>query len=81
LIVERLIRGGEVYAEMGAEIGKAGSPGGTPTRVRVADGKTVKIKHVLEGTIIQIGSKSHEFLRDESDVFARVDKNGYLLLH
>jgi predicted RNA-binding protein Jag len=81
VVVEGLLRGGEIYAEFGAEIGEAGTRGGIPTCIRVPDGQTIKIKYALEGTIIQIGKKSHQFLHFEKDVFARIDKHGYLQLH
>jgi uncharacterized protein (DUF342 family) len=81
VVVEGMLRGGEVYAEFGAEIGEAGTRGGIPTCIRVPDGQTIKIKYALEGTIVQIGNKSHQFLHFEKDVFARVDEKGYFLLH
>jgi uncharacterized protein len=81
LYVDGSVRGGDIYAAMGAEIEEVGSRGAAPTRIRVAEGQTIKIKSVMEGTIIQIGNRSYQFFQSEQNVFARLNREGHLLLH
>jgi hypothetical protein len=81
LHIEGMVRGGELYAELGVEIVDAGSEGGVRTTIRVPDGQTIRIEKVMDGNVIQIGNKKHHFLQDTQNVFARVDREGGLLLY
>ncbi|MEW9671357.1 flagellar assembly protein A [Ammoniphilus sp. 3BR4] len=81
LQVSGMVRGGQVYAALGADIGEAGTPGGRPTRIHVPFGQTIRIKYVMEGTYLQIGNQTHQFLTADNDVFARIDREGNWLFH
>lgn len=81
LQISGMVRGGQVYAALGAEIGEAGTPGGMSTRIHVPPGQTIRIKHVMEGTYLQIGNKTHQFLMADYDVIARIDREGNWLFH
>ena len=78
--VQGVLLGGEVFASMGIEVEKTGSPEGTITRIIVPEGQTIKIKHAMKKTLIQIGSHTHNFVQSEQNVFARVNPEGKLLL-
>jgi uncharacterized protein len=81
VLIRGVMRGGEVFSKMGIEIGEAGTRGGTLTRIQVPKEQTIKINSVMEGTVIQIGNKSYEFLSSTQNVFARVNTDGHLLLY
>jgi uncharacterized protein len=73
LKVNGIVRGGELYARLGAIIKEAGSEGGAPTRISVPANQKIKIDLVREGTIIQIGKISHAFQKDERLIEAFLD--------
>ncbi|MGX6443725.1 flagellar assembly protein A [Neobacillus sp. K501] len=78
--ISGVLRGGVSYAAGGIEVNETGNTGGTPTRIKVPDDQSIKINQVLEGTIIEVGSHVHYFKTPEENVFARVSKEGKLLL-
>ncbi|NRD76884.1 DUF342 domain-containing protein [Bacillus sp. BRMEA1] len=80
VVVKGLLRGGEVHADKGAEIHEAGTRGGEITFIRVPQDQSIKINKVIEGTRIQIGNVLYQFEQSEQNVFARVSKEGKLLL-
>jgi len=80
VLIQGVLRGGEVFATMGIEAEKTGSKEGAITRIIVPVGQTIKINNAMKDTIIQIGSHSHKFLRSEQNIFARVNLEGQLLL-
>ncbi|WP_102347296.1 FapA family protein [Bacillus sp. Marseille-P3661] len=81
LEVKGFIRGGRVYAGMGTLIDEAGSKGGASTLIIVPYDQTIKIKNVLADTTIQIGKKRYTFTKDISNIAARIDENGELVIH
>ncbi|NRF95575.1 FapA family protein [Paenibacillus frigoriresistens] len=78
--VSGFIRGGEIYAAKGVNIEEAGTKCGGFTKISVSSEGTIRIKHVLEDTVIQVGTKSHKFTVQSSRVYARLDDNGELIL-
>jgi len=78
--INGVLRGGEIYAEMGVEAEEAGAVGDMATRIRVPDGQSIRIHNALEGTTIQIGRHSHQFASSVQNVFARVSEEDRLLL-
>lgn len=78
--VDGFVHGGEIYAARGIKIGEAGTKGGIVTRITVPKSETIKIKMALEDTVIQIGTKSHRFIVQAYNVFARLDDNGQLII-
>lgn len=78
--INGVLRGGEVFAAMGIETDEAGTIGGMSTHIRVPDGQSIKINHANEGTTIQIGKQTYKFTSTAENVFARVNKEGQLLL-
>jgi uncharacterized protein len=79
LKVNGIVRGGELYARLGAIIKEAGSEGGAPTRISVPANQTIKIDLVREGTIIQIGKIRHTFQKEERFIEALLDEQGRII--
>lgn len=78
LMINGVLRGGEVYARLGATIEEAGSDGGSTTKISVSSKGTIKIGLAREGTVIQIGKVRHVFHREQRNVVARLDENEVL---
>ncbi len=76
--VDGFVRGGEIYAAQGISIWEAGTKGGITTKISVPKGKTIRIHHAMEDTVIQIGQKMHRFLQKATNVYARLDEDGTL---
>lgn len=78
--VDGFIRGGEIFAAKGVQIGEAGTKGGIVTKITVPKSETIKIKIAMEDTVIIIGTKSHRFLIQTLNVCARLDDEGQLII-
>jgi len=78
LHVSGFIRGGTVYASLGAVIGETGTKAGNPVSVWVGEGRTISIQVAKADTVIQIGRRRHKFLQDRYHVFAQLDPSGDL---
>jgi uncharacterized protein len=81
LKVSGIIRGGEVYGRLGAEINEVGAESGTPTLISVPSDQSITIQKVMEGTIIRVGSSKYTFNQTTYGVRARLDADGRLTLH
>ncbi|GAB1772440.1 DUF342 domain-containing protein [Priestia megaterium] len=78
--VNSTLRGGKVYAELGADIHRAGSDSGTATFIEVPEDQKIFIETAMEGTTIKIGSKKHTFKETIRKVTAALDPSGRLML-
>lgn len=78
--VNGYVRGGSLYAKYGAKISETGSEGGSRAVIQVPAGQSIRITRVNEGTIVQVGNKSHLFTENAYEVHARLDQNEKLLL-
>ncbi|HZG60064.1 MAG TPA: FapA family protein [Anoxybacillus sp.] len=79
LKVNGIVRGGELYARLGAVIKEAGSEGGAPTRISVPADQKIKMDLVREGTIIQIGKIRHTFQKEERWIEAFLDEQEQII--
>ncbi|WP_309123092.1 FapA family protein [Paenibacillus sp.] len=79
LTVTGFVRGGDYYARNGADLQEAGTRGG-PTRIRVSEKASIRIGNALANTIVQVGAASYKLPEDMSNVHARLNKDGTLLL-
>jgi uncharacterized protein len=75
LKISGVLRGGSVYARLGAEINEAGSKSCTSTVITVPSDQKVSIHKVMEGTILKIGNTRYAFNKTASNVRARLDSN------
>lgn len=78
--IDGYVRGGEIYAGKGISIREAGSKGGIPTKIQVPKEQSIIINRALEGTVIQIGDRTHTFTLEMHFVRARLNENGVLLI-
>jgi uncharacterized protein len=78
--VKGYVRGGYLYAKLGAVIEETGSEGGSRAVIHVPAGQSIKIGKVNEGTMVKVGNKSHLFTKDAYNVHARFDENEQLHL-
>ncbi|MDO3409111.1 FapA family protein [Saccharibacillus sp. CPCC 101409] len=74
------LRGGVYFAGRGMSIREVGAPGGVATKLQVPDTAFVKAVRVLEGTVVQVGSRSFQFVEEAQNVNARLSPSGELLL-
>ncbi|EXX89497.1 hypothetical protein BG53_15635 [Paenibacillus darwinianus] len=79
--VEGSVRGGEIYASKSVKIGETGTKGGAPTKIVVPKGETIKINDAMEETVVQVGARIYKFDVRSSNVYARLDSDGELLLY
>ncbi|MGO4888397.1 flagellar assembly protein A [Anaerobacillus sp. MEB173] len=75
LKVNGIIRGGEVYGRLGAEINETGSESGTPTIVAVPNDQKIKIKTAMEGTILRFGHIKYTLEKTMYNLVAKLDEN------
>lgn len=75
LKISGIIRGGEVYGRLGAEINEAGSESGTSTIIAVSSDQKIHIKKVMEGTTIKIGNIKYTFKETKYHVTASLDSD------
>lgn len=78
--VKGTLRGGEVYAKLGADIHRAGSDSGTATFIEGPENQKICIKTAMKETTIKVGSKTHTFNENIRQVTAALDKSGHLML-
>jgi len=78
--VNSTLRGGKVYAELGADIHRAGSDSGTATFIEVPEDQKICIETAMERTTIKVGSKKHTFKETIRQVTAALDPSGRLML-
>ncbi|MCZ0754979.1 FapA family protein [Anoxybacillus sp. J5B_2022] len=74
LMIDGILRGGEVYAQKGIQVKEVGSSFGIKTTLVVPKGETIHMDHVWEGTVIQIGKKVYTFLETRKGICARWDE-------
>lgn len=75
LKISGILRGGEVYGRLGAEINEAGAESGTTTVIAVPSDQKILINKVMEGTTIKIGNVIHTFKETRYHIHARLDEN------
>ncbi|RTR36167.1 DUF342 domain-containing protein [Robertmurraya yapensis] len=75
LVIHGVLRGGEVYARLGATIKETGSDGGVVSKIMVPSNGKIKIGHAKEGTVIQIGKAKYTFQKERKEITARLDEN------
>jgi predicted RNA-binding protein Jag len=78
--VDGFVRGGEIYASKGVKIFEAGARGGMFTKISVPKDGTIKLGAAIEDTVIQVGNKTHTFTVRTSNVFARLNEFGELII-
>lgn len=74
--VKGFVRGGRLFAGLGARLEEAGSKGGTPTLICVPHDQIITIKNVFSETTIQIGKRVYKFTKDMTNIVARIDEQG-----
>jgi uncharacterized protein (DUF342 family) len=75
------VRGGLLFAAKGVKLDEVGSRGGVGTKITVPFGETIRIRSVMEGTVIQIGDRIHRFDEPSAHVCARLNEERILILY
>ncbi|MEW6546093.1 MAG: FapA family protein [Bacillota bacterium] len=75
--VEKVFRGGEIQAGREVWVGELGAPG-IPTRVRVPHSGQVKLRRVAEDSVVQVGDRVYQFLKEEQKVGLRLNSESQL---
>ena len=78
--VKGFVRGGRLFAGLGARLEEAGSKGGTPTLICVPHDQIITIKNVFSETTIQIGKRVYKFTKDMTNIVARIDEQGSIAI-
>lgn len=74
------LRGGVYFAGKGMNLKEVGAPGGVATKLQVLEKASIRAGQVMEGTVIQIGRRSFQFVEAASNVHARLGPSGEMLL-
>jgi len=74
------LRGGVYFAGRGIAVKEVGAPGGVATKLQVPETAVIRATRVMEGTVVQIGHRSFQFVEAASNVHARLGSSGELLL-
>lgn len=80
LKISGILRGGEVYGRLGAEINEAGAESGTTTVIAVPSDKNIFINKAMEGTTIKIGNVKYVFKETRYNINAHLDENEHIIL-
>ncbi|MFD2372148.1 flagellar assembly protein A [Brevibacillus sp. GCM10020057] len=78
--VDGFVRGGEIYATKVVKVAEAGTRGGIATKIFVPKTGTIRIGLAIEDTVIQVGNKAHTFTASATNVYARLNKFGELII-
>lgn len=79
LKISGILRGGEVYGGLGAEVNEAGAESGTPTVIAVPSDKNILINKAMEGTTIKIGNVKYVFKETRYNINANLDDNEHII--
>ncbi|MET3683603.1 uncharacterized protein (DUF342 family) [Alkalibacillus flavidus] len=70
-----IVRGGDIYAQLGIYVGEIGSKGGMKTYLTVPADQTIKMDYVWEDTVIQIGHVKYRFTDNRQFVKAKLEED------
>ncbi|OWA36620.1 hypothetical protein B9G55_00620 [Saccharibacillus sp. O16] len=74
------LRGGVYFAAKGMNVKEVGAPGGVSTKLQVPEKSSIRAGRVMEGTVVQIGRRSFQFVEAAVNVHARLGVREELLL-
>lgn len=74
------LRGGVYFASKGMKVNEAGTQGIGKTTLHVPEQATIQIRKVLDGTVVQVGKKSHHFYEEANNICARINDEGDLVI-
>ncbi len=74
------LRGGVYFAAKGMNVKEVGAPGGVSTKLQVPEKSVIRAGRVMEGTVVQIGRRSFQFVEGAVHVHARLGAGEELLL-
>ncbi|ARD47210.1 DUF342 domain-containing protein [Sporosarcina sp. P33] len=78
ITIKGVCRGGEVIAGRYIELDETGSAAGVKTHIQTSEKGVIRIARAHPGTVLQIGSHSHEFFQTRQQVTARLNEHGAL---
>ena len=78
--VNGILRGGEVYGEMGVTVGEAGSISSSSTVIAVPHNQSIRIDKALEGVILKVGQDVYRFTETAFHVHARINSEDRLIV-
>lgn len=81
VVVNGMLRGGEINAGNLVEVDESGSKNIVKTVIRTKETGHIRIGVAFEGTEIYIGTRRHVFTRRETNVSAYQDDNGDLIIN
>ena len=76
LKIRGILRGGEVYARLGANINETGASSGTLTTIAVSSDQKIKINKAKEGTVLKFGNRKHVLTDDYHFLVAKLNEHG-----
>ncbi|WP_053220237.1 FapA family protein [Virgibacillus senegalensis] len=79
LKVTGVVRGGELYGRLGANIYEAGTNSGTKTIISVPKDQKVSLTKGYVNTIIKIGNVTRTIEEDKQHIIARLDENNQII--
>lgn len=79
LVIDKVLRGGEVYAKQGVQIQESGSENGTITIITVPRNQTIRINKAMEGTTLIIGNVRKVIDETTHFINARLNTTGEIV--
>lgn len=79
--IDGFVRGGNLYAEENVSIYEVGDRAGSNVKISVSKKGTIKIKHASENTVIEVGKQSEILFTKATNIFARLDDLGRLVIN
>lgn len=76
-----VVRGGVVHARERVIAKEAGSPGGSPTLLKVGPKGVIEVETVYPNVTLQVGEAKHKFAANDYGIVARLDAKGELTLY
>jgi len=81
VLINGILRGGEVYGGMGVTIEEAGSLSSTSTAIAVPHNQAIRIDKALEGVILKIGQDVYKFTETAYHVYACINEKNKLIVN
>ncbi|WP_040513097.1 FapA family protein [Gracilibacillus halophilus] len=70
LVIQNVLRGGEVFGRLGVSVAEAGAVSGTKTIISTTSDYSITISHAYEGTVLRIGEATRQLTREEYNIKA-----------
>ncbi|TYR78862.1 FapA family protein [Priestia megaterium] len=73
--IDGIVRGGEIYGQLGVQIHETGAQSGVRTTISVPRDQQIQITKAMEGTVLRFGEVNYTIKETKHHVLARMNEN------